>query len=216
MFDRIGVAAAALVFLAAPVAAGPITIIDTLGPSNTFATINPYTAQFGVNAFAVQINVAQTIVIDEVKIAGHGEFQLRWATNSASGLPTTPFFGGIGLFVDGVTDLTGTFGSLLPGTYWVEYLTDFGDPQVNRIYRTAQNLTGHIAINSTIDQFGLIDQTAWNGQTGDLPGITLSGHNVPEPASLAVFGTALAALGLLRRRRAGAVSRRSAFRNTAS
>src|ERR1051325_2126556 len=108
MFDRIGVAAAALVFLAAPVAAGPITIIDTLGPSNTFATINPYTAQFGCNAFPCQINVAQTIVIDEVKIAGHGEFQLRWATNSASGLPTTPFFGGIGLFVDGVTDLTGT------------------------------------------------------------------------------------------------------------
>jgi hypothetical protein len=62
MFGRGWLAAAALVFMAAPVPAGPITIIDTLGPSNTLTTANPYTAQFGVNAFAVQINVAQTTI----------------------------------------------------------------------------------------------------------------------------------------------------------
>src|SRR5438067_1868474 len=117
----------AFALMTAVARAGPITLIDTLGSSNSFTTSNPYTMQTGVSALAVQFTVTQTTIIDEVDVAGQGDLQLRWASNSPGNLPTTPFFGGVGVNVNGFADVTGNFGTLLPGTYWIEYLTSFFD-----------------------------------------------------------------------------------------
>ncbi len=141
-------------------------------------------------------------IIDEIRVAGLGELQLRWATNSAGNLPTTPFIGGVGLDVNGIAEVIGNFGTLGAGTYWVEYLTSFIDTAVNDIYKNGQGIMGLVAFDTTVDQFGQIDQSAWHSQNGVLPGIAILGHTpVPEPASLAIFGVSLASFALVRRRR---------------
>ena len=152
--------------------------------------------------------ITQPTVVDTVKVAGRGSLQLRWATNNGNNLPTTPFFGGVGLPVSGVADATGDLGTLLPGTYWIEYLSDFMDPAQNLIYKNDQDFLGPVALNTTVNLNGLIDQTAWYGETGVLPAIALYGHSVvSEPASITAFVTGLLALMLagtaLRRRNPG-------------
>ncbi len=60
MWKRMWQPMVALTFMATAAYAGPITLVDTLGPTNSYTTSSPYTVQTGVSAFAFQFTVAQT------------------------------------------------------------------------------------------------------------------------------------------------------------
>jgi len=209
------VAAGALAFSASAALAVPITPSPTLtSAGNTFDT-------FGCNVLALgaiaqptncnQIDVSATggnLTIQSGFVAGLNSFDdalLTYHVHSDAGIDAIDLsFNGsfLGLAVTGVTEIVRTGpGQFAPivGALTVSCSTGLPCDLQDPAFETPPD----IPLTGTFKDLWITKDivVAAGIGTGTISVIGQSFHQVPEPASMAIFGSALVGIGLLRRRR---------------